>query len=351
MPEKVALKVDKRKSNELIKLLRSLRLLDKNLKIKRSDEFIIIPLLRRPTIEELEMLSHVKPTLHVDVFEPRVRISSIKDALKGLIHEETLNLVPSSIDLIGEVAIIQVQDELKPFLKTIGEAILKIYPGIKTVLVKRSPISGVFRVGGYDIVVGSGETETIYKEHGCRYLVDPVKVYISPRLSYERLRVASMVKPSETILDMFTGAGCYAILIAKKVRECKVYAVDLNPNAVKYLKSNIEGNKVQSRVIPIKGDVAEIVESSLRGMFDRVIMDNPSHAKIFLQAACDALKQVGGVIHYYEFRPESDLKNKVLEDFHENIERLGRSVKSAKMRVVREVAPRTYHVVVDATIQ
>ncbi|MBS7613087.1 hypothetical protein KEJ48_02410, partial [Candidatus Bathyarchaeota archaeon] len=143
MSEKNALKVDKRKSNELIKLLRNLKLLDEDLKIKRTDDFIIVPLLRKPTAEELEKLNPVKPTLHVDIFAPRVRISSVKDALKGLIPDEMLNLVPSSMDLIGEVAIIQVQDELKPFLKMIGEAVLKIYPRIKTVLVKRCLISGV----------------------------------------------------------------------------------------------------------------------------------------------------------------------------------------------------------------
>lgn len=351
MSEKFALKVEKHRFNDLIKLLKSMGILNGDFKVKRTGDFIVVPLLRKPNTEELEKLSHFKPVLQVDVFEPKVKPSGIRDVLKGLIPDDLLRLVPSSMDLIGEIAIIQVQDELKPFLKTIGEAVLKMYPRVKTVLVKSSPISGVFRVGGYEVVVGSGETETVYREHGCTYLVDPVKVYVSPRLSYERLRVASMVKPGEIVLDMFTGVGCYAILIAKKVVDCKVYAVDLNPYAVKYLKYNIEKNKVQNRVIPIEGDVTEVVESGLKGIFDRVIMDNPSQANMFLETACKAVKQTGGVIHYYEFRPEADLEGRVLKDFYENIGRLGRSVKSASMRIVREVAPRMYHVAVDALIQ
>jgi len=351
MSEKPALRVDKREFNLLIKLLRDIRLLDEDFKIKQTDDSIVVPLLRKPTIEEIEKLSRVKSILQVDVFEPRFKTASVRDALKNLIPDELLNLVPSSMDLIGEVAVIQVRDELRPFVKTIGEAVLKIHPHIKTVLVKSSPIAGTFRVGGYEVIAGSGETETIYREHGCVYLVDPVKVYVSPRLSYERLRVASMVKPNEVILDMFTGVGCYAILIAKRVRECKVYAVDLNPNAVKYLKHNIEKNKVENKVIPIEGDVTKIVESGLKSMFDRVIMDNPSYAGMFLKTACDALKRTGGAIHYYEFRPESDLEYGVLEDFHKNVEKFGRSVKSAKMRIVREVAPRRYHIVIDAIVE
>jgi tRNA (guanine37-N1)-methyltransferase len=351
MSEKPALKVDKRNSNILIKLLRDMKLLDGDFKIKRTGDFIVVPLLRKPTVEEFEKLSHVKPILQLDVFEPKFKTANIKDVLKNVIPSGLLNLVPSSMDLIGEVAIIQVRDELKPFAKAIGEAVIKIYPRIKTVLVKSSPISGVFRVGGYEAIVGSGKTETVYREHGCTYLVDPVKVYISPRLSYERLRIASMVKPGEVILDMFTGVGCYAILIAKKVENCKVYAVDLNPDAVKYLKHNIEKNKVVNKVMPIEGDVTKIVESGLKGMFDRVIMDNPSHAEAFLKTACDALKRTGGIIHYYEFRPESDLEHKVLKDFHKNVEEFGRSVKSTKMRIVREVAPRRYHIAIDAVVE
>jgi len=351
MSEKPALKVDKRESNTLIKLLRDMKLLDGDFKIKRTGDFIVIPLLRKPTVEEFEKLSHVKPILQLDVFKPRFKTANIRDALKNIIPDELLNLVPSSMDLIGEVAVIQVRDELRPFAKAIGEAVIKIYPHIKTVLVKSSPISGVFRVGGYEAIIGSGETETVYREHGCAYLVDPVKVYISPRLSSERLRIASMVKPGEVILDMFTGVGCYAILIAKKIEECKVYAVDLNPNAIRYLKHNIKKNKVENKVIPIEGDVTKIVESGLKEMFDRVIMDNPSHAKAFLKTACDALKRTGGVIHYYEFRPESDLEHEVLKDFHKNVEKLGRSVKSAKMRIVREVAPRRYHIAIDAVVE
>lgn len=351
MSERLALKVDKRRSNDLIKLLKVMGLLNGDFKVKRVEDYVLVPILRKPTVEELEVLSRFEPVLQVGVFEPRFKTSSVREALKGLIPDGLLDSVPSSMDLIGEVAIVQVQDELKPFLKAIGEAILKVYPRIKTVLVKSSPISGVFRVGGYEVVVGSGVTETFYREHGCVYLVDPVKVYVSPRLSFERLRVASMVKPGENVLDMFTGVGCYAILIAKRVLNCKVYAVDLNPYAIKYLKYNIERNRVQGRVVPIEGDASKVVESGLNGMFDRVIMDNPSNARAFLRAACDALKQTGGVVHYYEFRPEGDLMDRVLEDFYENVERFGRSVKSSNVRVVREVAPRIYHVVVDASIQ
>ena len=43
-----------------------------------------------------------------------------------------------------------------------------------------------------EFLAGADKTETEYKEHGCRFKVDVVKAYFSPRLSTERLRVAKL---------------------------------------------------------------------------------------------------------------------------------------------------------------
>ncbi|MCD6444078.1 class I SAM-dependent methyltransferase family protein [Candidatus Bathyarchaeota archaeon] len=348
--EKPALKVEKCLGEEALKAVSKLGLLDRGFKVKQLDGYIAIPLVRNPTEEEFNALRHLNPVVYVEEFEPRLRPRSVREALEDMVPEDVLSSIPASLDLVGDVAIIQYRRGLEPYLKAVGEAVMKVYPRVKSVLVKTSPISGEFRVGGYMVVAGSGDTETVHKEHGCLYAVDPVKVYFSPRLSYERFRVASMVKPGERVLDMFTGVGCYAILIAKKVTDCVVYAVDINPVAVKYLKRNIAMNKVQGRVIPVQGDVVKVVEEGLKGVFDRVIMDNPSKAKFFLKTACQALKPSGGVIHYYGFYPEPNPEDQALKDFRRGVLKAGRLVESAETRIVREVSPRRYHVAVDGKV-
>lgn len=349
--EKPAIKVEKRLGEEALKAVSKLGLLDRRFKVKRLDGYIAIPLIRGLGEKEFEMLKHLNPVVYVDRFEPRLRPRSIKDALKDVVPEDALESIPSSLDLVGDVAIIQYRRGLEPYLRAVGEAVMKVYPRVKSVLVKTGPVSGEFRVGDYRVVAGSRETETVHKEYGCLYAVDPVKVYFSPRLGYERFRVASMVKPGERVLDMFAGAGCYAIMIAKKVADCLVYAVDLNPTAVKYLKRNIALNRVQGRVIPVQGDVVKVVGGRLRGFFDRVIMDNPSRARLFLKTACQALKPSGGFIHYYGFCPEPDPEGRALRDFHRGVSEAGRRVESAETRIVREVSPRRYHVVVDGEVR
>lgn len=348
--EKPAIKVEKHFGEEALKVVSKLGLLDRRFKVKRLDGYVIIPLIRELEEDEFKALKYLNPVICTDRFEPRTQPKNIKEVLRSMVPEGVLESVSSSLDLVGNVAIIQYRKELEPYLKAVGKAIMKVYPKVKTVLVKMGPVSGEFRVGDYKVVIGSTETETIHREYGCIYAVDPVKVYFSPRLSYERFRVASMVKPGERVLDMFTGVGCYAIMVAKKAVDCIVYAIDLNPIAVEYLKRNIVLNKVQGRVIPILGDAAEVISRGFGGFFDRVIMDNPSRAKFFLKPACQALKPSGGFIHYYGFYSEPDPEDQALRDFSKGVLEAGRCVKSAVTRIVREVAPRRYHVVVDGEV-
>ena len=70
-------------------------------------------------------------------------------------------------------------------------------------------------------------------------MLDVKKVYFSPRLATERKRITDQVKNNEIIVDMFAGIGPFSISIARK-HKVKIYAIDINPYAYKYLKKNIE---------------------------------------------------------------------------------------------------------------
>jgi tRNA G37 N-methylase Trm5 len=123
----------------------------------------------------------------------------------------------------------------------------------------------------------------------------------SPRFSFEHYRVASLVRTGETVLDMFAGVGPFAVQIAKRLKNVKVYAVDANPYAVEFLKKDIRLNRVEGKVIPILGNSEEVVDQKLSGMADRVIMNLPKQAAKFICAACRAMKPSGGIIHFYGF--------------------------------------------------
>ena len=259
--------------------------------------------------------------------------------------------LPQALDVIGDIAIIEIPPELKPYEKLIGEAILKTHKNIKTVLAKAGAISGTYRLREFNFIAGEHKTQTVHREFGCQYHVDVAKAYFSPRLSHEHMRVASLVQPGETVVDLFAGVGPFSVLIGKKNPKVRVYAVDINPEAVELLKVNVRVNRVENRVFPILGDARQITATKLKGSADRVIMNLPETAIDFVDAACQAIKPQGGIIHFYAFvRSPDSIENQKLR-FSEAVERAGRKVEAfLYAKSIRETAPYESQIVLDAKI-
>jgi len=110
------------------------------------------------------------------------------------------------------IAIIEEMDNPKETAKEI----MQEHKNVKSVLMKLSERKGVERKREYKFIRGNPDTEVIHKENYCRFKLDPTKVYFSSREGTERLRIAEMVGPGETVLVMFAGIGPFSILIAKK---------------------------------------------------------------------------------------------------------------------------------------
>jgi len=153
------------------------------------------------------------------------------------------------------------------------------------------------------------------------------------------------------VVDLFAGVGPFSILIAKKNLKVKVYAVDINPEAVELLKVNVRVNRVENRVFPLLGDAKQITSNKLHGLADRVIMNLPETAIEFVDAACQAIKPQGGIIHFYAFlRSPDSVENQKLR-FSETARKAGRKVESfLYAKSIRETAPYESQIVLDAKV-
>ena len=348
-----SLRVPKKLGEEAIRLASKLGLFNKDLKLESEGEYLHIPLRRKPS-SEIKKINETLSRYEILIREFSRRYRAPRRAFEAAADKLPPHLLasfPRAIDLVGEVAIIEIPPELEEHKRIVGEAILQTHKHVKTVLAKMSAVKGTKRLREYEVIAGLGETETVHKEHGCIYHLDVRKVYFSPRLSFEHKRIASQVKARETVVDMFAGVGPFSILIAKTHRDVKVYAIDVNPDAVRYLERNVIANGVLDRVVPILGDAKKVIRKKLRGIVDRVIMNLPEKALRFIDVACEAIKPEGGVIHYYSFadglhpieKAEKELKRAIMETGR----RLNRIVSARK---VREVAPGKWQVVIDAMI-
>jgi tRNA (guanine37-N1)-methyltransferase len=350
----VCIKVPKSQGEKTITLTTKFGLADKTLVIQREEESLCIPLIREPHGIELATLKSQITTfkLYTAVFsEKQFPPETLTQALHDKLSPDLLAKVPQAFDIIGDIVIIDIPPQLKPCQNTIGEAILQTQKNVTTVLAKAGDISGIFRVRDYDYIAGEHKTKTIHKEFGCQYHVDIAKAYFSPRLSHEHERVAALVKYGETVVDLFAGVGPFSVLIAKRNPKVKVYAVDLNPDAVELLTSNVWVNKVENRVIPIFADAREITATQLKDTADRVIMNLPETAIDFVDAACNAIKPQGGVAHFYGFVRSPDTIENLKHHFSELVEKNGRTVEVfLYSKSIRETAPFESQVVLDAKI-
>ncbi len=352
--ESVCIKVPKVHGEKAIISAKKLKIVNRELEIQRDKDFIYIPLVRQPDIKEIEILKEQIPDCEVSAYtfpERKKKITTFVELLEDKLPPHLLAGLPRAIDFVGDIAIAEIPPELDVYKNVIGETILKTHKNVQTVLAKAGAISGTYRIRKFNIIAGEHKTETVHKEYDCKYYVDIAKVYFSPRLSYEHNRVASLVQEGETVVDLFAGVGPFAILIAKTHENVKVYAVDMNPHAIEFLKKNVRLNRVMEKVHPILGNARKVVKERLSGVADRVIMNLPEKAIDFVDVACEAMKPTGGIVHFYSFVDASSTLEDAKLRFVDAVEKSGRSVnKILFSRFVRATAPYEWQAVLDTKI-
>ena len=146
------------------------------------------------------------------------------------------------------------------------QELLKI-PGVNRV-VRLGRIKGVQREPDVEVIIGNG-TETVHRENHCFFKLDVSKIMWSKGNTTERKRMSQLVEDGETVVDLFSGIGYFTIPMAVHGNPKKIYAVEINPVAYDYLTENIEINKIQNIVEPIKGNCRDLAP---RNIADRVLM-------------------------------------------------------------------------------
>lgn len=271
---------------------------------------------------------------------------NLKEYLKGKLTKKESGILPSSFDIVGDIAIFaDMPDELKKKEKMIAEDLMKLHHNIKVVCKKIGKYSGKYRTPKLKVIAGEKRKETTYTENKVKLILDVEKVYFSPRLGTERKRIADLVKKNENVLVMFSGIGPYTIQIAKKA--AKVTAIEANPVAHKYALKNLELNKIKNATV-LKGDVKKIIPK-LKEKFDRIVMPLPKNAYEYIVDALKVAKK-GCMIHLYAFSNDwelKDLKDKIVNE----CKKKGKRCRILKIVKAGEYAPHVNRVCVDFSIQ
>ena len=273
--------------------------------------------------------------------------------LSDVLSPEDLASAYNSYDIIGGIAIFRLPQASRKNAQNIAKAIMSVHTNVKTVLAQVSPVAGDFRLRRLVHVAGENRTSTIHRESGCLFSVDVERCYFSQRLYHERSCIARLIKPNETVVNMFAGVGCFSIVIAKHASTSKVFSIDVNPAAFQFMRENIRLNRVYGKVIPLLGDSKAIIERRLQHVADRVLMPLPEKAFEYLPSAISALKTSGGWLHYYDFEHAEKTENpaeKTKLKVTEKLSSLNVAFGFPFSRVVRTTGPNWYQVVLDMQI-
>lgn len=321
--ESLCIRVPKKEGERARQKLIELGAIDKNLKIKAQGEDLLIPVTVEIEGEEIEIAD----------FEKLRKEKSLVEALG----------FSPAYEVIGDIAII---DQYQSEAEQVAEVLIH-QKKIKTVLRAASAVEGEYRTRDYAYLAGERRTETLYRENKCRYLLDVAKMYFTPRLATERMRIANEVKNGDKVVDMFAGVGPFSILIAKKNPDSHVVAIDKNPVAIKYLRENVRLNRVKNIDVR-EGDVRE----QSRGISDadHVIMNLPQSGFDFLDAAFDIIKK-GGVIHFYAIAHEDDIFEGIWKKIEESAGRFDLRLIPLEKRIVRPYAPYQYNICIDFQVR
>ncbi len=264
---------------------------------------------------------------------------NLKQSLKKELTKKQLSLLPKSFDVIGNIAIFSdLPKELEKKEKIIGNKLLELNKNINTVAKKTKQYSGIYRLKKVKIIAGKRIKTTTHKENNTILNLNIETCYFSPRLSTERKRISSLVKPKESILVMFSGVSPYPITIAKNSKAKEIYGIEINPECHKFAKENVKLNKIKNIKL-FKGDVKKIIPK-FKKKFDRIIMPLPKTGEEFLDLAFKVSKK-GTIIHLYAFSHVNDfkeLKNKYKKN---------KRIKLLKFVKCGQYSPRKYRICLD----
>jgi tRNA wybutosine-synthesizing protein 2 len=252
--------------------------------------------------------------------------------------------MPLGYHRMGRVLLLRLPADLRRYGRTIGRAWQDAL-NVETVLAQSGPIEGELRRPRVELLAGT-ETSTEVIEYGVRYRFDAASVMFATGNRTERQRIASLVVPGETVVDLFAGIGYFVLPIARHARPQKLWAVEKNPVAFRYLLENLRLNSVTSDVEALLGDNRSVALP--RHAADRVLLGYLPDSRPWVGRALELASDRGAWLHVHivhDVRPGPETAARAVE--RAVLSEGGELLRPATAREVKPYGPGRSHVVVD----
>jgi tRNA wybutosine-synthesizing protein 2 len=270
-------------------------------------------------------------------------VDRVRLRLARRLNPEQRGTIPDGYQRLGSVVVVKLPESLRPHFAAIGEAYRKEL-GVASVLRRRGPVSGDFRVPSTELLAGTA-TETEVRENGVVYRFDAARVMFAAGNGIERLRLVEAIAPGEVIADLFAGIGYFTLPIAVHSRASAIVACEANPTSFGYLRKNLVRNRVDGRVEAILGpnETADLPE----GEFDRVVLGFLPSSLPWIARAVPLLRPDGAWLHVHEVVETRQGVVGAEANARAAVGRAGGEVVAALPREVKPYGPGRVHTVVD----
>ncbi len=273
----------------------------------------------------------------------------LQEELKGRLSDEELKNISRGFQTLGKVIIVKLNPILHKKKELIGESYLKLLPAINSVYLNKGKIEGDFRTPEkIEFLAGIDDPVVKHKEHGVVYELDITRIMFSKGNLYERKYLASLVQDDEIIVDMFAGIGYFSLPIAIHSKVAKIYSIEMNPEAYKFLLNNIKLNHLEKEIIPILGDSKiEVLKLSKDGIrADRVIMGVFPAPIDFIKEALTLTSTAGTIFHFEGVVDKEDYIS-LFNEFKEIAIEENFLCELKSKRFVKSYGPNLYHTTFD----
>ncbi len=279
--------------------------------------------------------------------ERRPPAERVRDRLREVAGPTLAELMPAGYQRLGRVLLLRLPETLRSYFAPIGEA-WQAELGVATVLTVSGPVEGEFRLPRVERIAGR-TTETEVIEHGVRWRFDAARIMFAAGNRTERLRAGRLVRPGETVVDLFAGIGYFAIPAARSGNAVRVLAVEKNEVALGYLRTNAVLNGVADRLEVIPGDNRTV--SLPNDEADRVFLGYLPSAVPWIPRALALIRPEGAWLHVHTIADARAAADDARRGVATTLSAAGAvALEPLHAREVKPYGPGRTHVVVDAHV-
>ena len=322
--------VMKEEADEIVSYLLKNNLVEKKLKIHQNGNYVCIPVRAQP--------GYLIGNMEVARYDFSTRINGRKpyEEILGILEKSGVNgsSVPKRWITYGDSVILKFLDNTEQ-IKSIAKAFMEVLK-CKSVYEMKGGVRGRNRIPRVKLVAGKGG-ETRHLENGVIYVFDPERIMYSPGNVNERHHFLRLIRGGDTVIDMFAGIGYFSLQIARHTDAARVYCMDINPEAIRFLEKSASVNGLSQYVEAMVGD-CRVTKPELRG--DLVFMGNFSSIDYIIHGI-QRLRSGGGIIaHFLVSSEEIDTYS---DRINYMIRRLGRRSSVEDLHRVKSYAPNLWH--------